>query len=193
MRPLRLLALACLVVPLWAASARATPVDQASRVDVVQVNGLLDPANAALIRSSLHAAEAAHATAVVFQLDASGAVDIDVASLLHDFTHASVPVAVWVGPSGGAARGAGALLARSVQFAAVAPGAHVGAVDPIRYDDTSYTLPPPPHEVTASAATLLEFIGSLDGKTAHTSAGDVKMATIKVVDVNGHAQREPAR
>ena len=187
---LRLLALALIAVPLWATAARAVPVDEASRVDVVQVNGLIDPANAALIRSALHDAERAHATAVVFQLNASGAVDVDVASLLHDFTHASVPVAVWVGPSGGGAHGAAALLARSAQFAAVAPGAHLGAVDPIRYDETSFTLPKPPHDVTASAATLLEFIGSLNGKIAHTSAGDVTMATTKVVNVNGKTQTE---
>lgn len=194
MRPLRLLALALIALPLWAGSvgtgAGAVPVDQASRVDVVQVNGLIDPANAALIRSALREAENAHATVVVFQMNASGAVDVDVPSLLHDFTHASVPVAVWVGPSGGGAHGAAALLARSAEFAAVAPGAHLGSVDPIRYDDTSFTLPAP-HQVTASAATLLEFIGSLDGKVAHTSNGDVTMATIKVVDVNGRQTREP--
>src|SRR5882724_6738464 len=76
------------------------------RIDVVQVNGLIDPSNAALIRSSLRDAERVHSTVVVFQMDASGAVDVDVSTLLHDFTHATVPVTVWVGPSGGGARGA---------------------------------------------------------------------------------------
>jgi len=72
------------------AAAQTTATDDGSggRIDVVQVNGLIDPANAALIRSSLRDAERVHSTVVVFQMDASGAVDVDVSTLLHDFTHA---------------------------------------------------------------------------------------------------------
>ncbi|HEY5077829.1 MAG TPA: NfeD family protein [Acidimicrobiia bacterium] len=161
------------------------------RIDVVQVNGLIDPSNAALIRSSIRDAERVHSAVVVFQLDASGAVDVDVNALLHDVTHATVPVTVWVGPSGGGARGAAALLARSAAFAAVAPGAHLGPVDPIRYDDTSFKVAAPTKDVTAKAATLLEFIGLLDGRTLQTAAGPVKPSTIKVVELNGREVREP--
>ena len=161
------------------------------RIDVVQVNGLIDPSNAALIRSTLRDAERVHSSAVVFQLDASGAVDVDVNALLHDFTHATVPVTVWVGPSGGGVRGAAALLARSADFAAVASGAHVGPVDPIRYDDPSFTVAAPLKDVTAKASTLLEFIGLLDGRAIQTPHGVVKPSTIKVVELNGHQVREP--
>ncbi len=161
------------------------------RIDVVQVNGFIDPSNAALIRSSLRDAERVHSTVVVFQLDASGAVDVDVNALLYDVTHATVPVTVWVGPSGGGARGAPALLARSADFAAVAPGAHLGPVDPIRYDDTSFKVDAPLKDVTAKASTLLEFIGLLDGRRSRPRPGPVKPATIKVVELNGRQVREP--
>jgi len=163
----------------------------AGRIDVVQVNGLIDPSNAALIRASLRDAERIHSSAVVFQLDASGAVDVDVNALLRDVTDATVPVTVWVGPSGGGARGASALLARSAGFAAVAHGAHLGAVDPIRYDDTSFKVDAPLKTVTARADTLLEFIGLLDGRTVATASGPVKLSTIKVVELNGRQVREP--
>ena len=179
---------------LLAASFCAVAVAQnvsAGRIDVVQVNGLIDPSNAALIRSSVRDAERVPSSVVVFQLDASGAVDVDVNALLHDVTHATVPVTVWVGPSGGGARGAAALLARSAAFAAVAPGAHLGPVDPIRYDDTSFKVTAPLKDVTAKAATLLEFIGLLDGRTLQTAAGPVKPSTIKVVELNGREVREP--
>jgi membrane-bound serine protease (ClpP class) len=161
------------------------------RIDVVQVNGLIDPSNAALIRTSLRDAERAHATAVVFQVDASGAVDVDVNALLHDFTSATVPVTVWVGPSGGGARGAAALLARSADFAAVASGAHLGSVDPIRYDDPSFTIDAPLKNVTDKASTLIEFIGLLDGRTLQTHSGPVKLSTMKVVELNGSPTHEP--
>ena len=160
---------ATFVCPLGCRAQTAPDSGNGGRIDVVQVNGLIDPANAALIRSSIRDAERFHSTVVVFQMDASGAVDVDVNALLHDFTHATVPVTVWVGPSGGGARGAAALLARSADFAAVAPGAHLGPVDPIRYDDPSFKIDAPLKDVTAKASTLLEFIGLLDGRTIQTT------------------------
>ncbi len=178
-----------LLGPFGAVASAQTVSD--GRIDVVQVNGLIDPSNAALIRSSLRNAERVHSSAVVFQLDASGAVAVDVKALIDDVTHATIPVTVWVGPSGGGARGASALLARTAAFAAVAPGAHLGAVDPIRYDDPSFKLDVPLKNVTTKAATLLEFIGLLDGRTIQTAAGPVKLSTIKVVELNGNQVREP--
>ncbi len=98
---------------------------------VVQVNGLIDPSNAALIEKSLRDASRSHASLVVFQLDGSGAVDVDAAKLVQDVARAAVPVAVWVGPSGGRARGASALLALAAPYVSVAPGAHIGPVVPV--------------------------------------------------------------
>ena len=161
------------------------------RIDVVQVNGLIDPANAALIRTSLQDAARTHSSVVVFQMDASAAVDTDVEALLHDFTHSSVPVTVWVGPAGGGVRGASELLTRSAGFAAAAPGTHIGPLNPISYDDTSFTVDAPLKDVTAKASTLLEFIGLLDGRTIQTANGPVKLSTIKVVEANDKKVREP--
>src|SRR5262245_9143840 len=108
-----LAALGCMLAALAILPATAGAQSEPTRggIDVVQVNGLLDPSNAALIRDTLHAAEQRHSTVVVYQLDGSGAIDVDVAPLVDEFTHASVPVAAWVGPSGGGAKGATALLA----------------------------------------------------------------------------------
>jgi membrane-bound serine protease (ClpP class) len=152
------------------------------RIDVVQVNGLLDPSNAALIRSTLREAERIHSTVLVYQMDASGAVDVDVPALVRDLRSATVPVAVWVGPSGGGARGAGALLALSAGDAAVAPGAHLGAVDPVYYDHPSWTVPGEDalkarsiRRGAGTPATLQDFVASLDGRTIN----GVKIVTLK--------------
>jgi membrane-bound serine protease (ClpP class) len=179
-----------LVLTSLPAVAGAQNVNQ-SRIDVVQVNGLIDPANAALIHSSIRDAQRSHSEVVVFQLDASGAIDIDVNALLRDVTTSTVPVTVWVGPSGGGARGAAALLARTAAFAAVAPGAHLGPVDPVRYDDPSFKVNVPLKDVTAKASTLLEFIGLLDGRPLQTAVGVVKPSTIQVRELNGRQVREP--
>jgi membrane-bound serine protease (ClpP class) len=176
----RLARLAALVLLLLCipATAHAQSVGPGG-IDVVQVNGLLDPSNAALIRSSLHRAEVAHSTAIVFQLDASGAVDVDVPALLRDFTSAKVPTAVWIGPSGGAARGASALLALSADVVAIAPGAHFGPILPVSYDHPSQKVAAAEQlvgqRVTEKANTLQLFIASLDGKTVD----GVKLSTLR--------------
>ena len=159
----------------------------------MQVNGLIDPSNAALIRSSIRDAERVHSTVVVFQLDASGAVDVDVNALLHDFTHATVPVTVWVGPSGGGARGAAALLARSADFAAVAPGAHLGPVDPDplrRHRRSRSTAPTEERHRQGRDARSSSSVCSTAGRS-RPRPGPVKLSTIKVVELNGSPTREP--
>lgn len=188
MRPLRLGLLAAIALFLalsTAVSARAQAAEAGDgRVDVVQVNGLIDPANASLIRQSIRDAERDRVTALVFQMDASGAIDVDMNALYKDFTTAKVPITVWVGPSGGGVRGAAALLARSADYAAVASGAKIGPVDPIRYDDTNFTMNVPLKDVKAEAHTLIEFIGSLE-------QSPLKLSTMKVVELDGKPTRQP--
>jgi len=174
----RLAALVLLLLLCIPAAAHAQSAGPGG-IDVVQVNGLLDPSNAALIRSSLRHADAAHSTVIVFQLDASGAVDIDVPALLHDFTNAETPTAVWIGPSGGVARGASALLALSADVAAIAPGAHFGPIIPVSYDHPAQKIAAAEQlagkRVTEKANTLQLFIASLDGKTVD----GVKLSTLR--------------
>jgi membrane-bound serine protease (ClpP class) len=143
------------------------------RIDVVQVNGLLDPSNAALIRSSLRNAERTQSTVLVYQLDGSGAIDVDVPSLVGLFEHAQVPIAAWIGPSGGGARGATALLAAKAGYAALAPGAHFGPVNPVSYDRSGPSYPET--RITNRAPTLQDFVASLDGKTIN----GVRVSTLK--------------
>lgn len=103
-------------------------------IDVVQVDGLLDPANVSLVKDVVRAGERSGSTLVVLQLDATGAVDSDVDELISTITSARVPVGVWVGPSGADARGASALLALAAPVVAIAPGAGIGPALPVELD-----------------------------------------------------------
>lgn len=200
MRFLRLVALAAIALSLWAGTAgtaraqdgtddtpRDVPAAITGRIEVVQVNGLLDPSNAALIRSALREAERERPTVLVFQIDGSGAIDVDVASLLRDFRRVPVPTAVWVGPARGGARGASALLALAAGHAALAPGARLGPVHPIRYDKPSATVPGIDElltkRISARSPALQNFLASLDGRTINgvmikTLKGEVPNRTL---------------
>ena len=151
---LALLAATAAVLAAWSANAGAatTPPTSPGSVRgsgtngilVVQVNGLLDPSNAALVRTSLRDAARDHMSLLVFQLDGSGAIDVDTGSLVHAVEQSPVPVGVWVGPSGGGARGVSALLALAAADVSVAPGAHIGPVVPVDFGH--------PHAVSVAAA-----------------------------------------
>ncbi len=101
---------------------------------VVQVEGLLDPPTATLVRDAVHAAEDAHRTMVVLQIDSRGAVDVDVATLVQTVVGSKIPVVAWAGPSGGTVQGAATLLFEAADRAYVAQGASVGPAVPVRLD-----------------------------------------------------------
>jgi membrane-bound serine protease (ClpP class) len=127
------------VVAAGGSPAGAQQAGERSGVDVVQVQGLLDPSNASLIERSVRRAEDDNSMLLVFQIDSGGAVDVDVAHLLDVVRRAKVPVASWVGPSGAKAKGAAALLALSSPVVSVANGAGIGPVVPVRLDHPGAT------------------------------------------------------
>jgi membrane-bound serine protease (ClpP class) len=126
------------LVALFASPAGAQSVPDEERViDVVQVDGLLDPANAALIKDTIKHAEQSDSRLLVIQLAGSGAVDSDVDGVIEAVANATIPIGVWIGPSGADARGASALVALNAPFVSVAPGAGIGPAAPVRFDDTN--------------------------------------------------------
>lgn len=137
-RPARLLAglglVAAAVALLPIGAHAATTPKSLPGIDVVQVEGLVDPPNATLIRGSIDRAEKRHSTMLVFQLDSGGAVDVDIAALAKRIQDATVPIAVWIGPSGSTARGGAALLAESAAVLSITPGSHIGPATPARLD-----------------------------------------------------------
>jgi membrane-bound serine protease (ClpP class) len=139
----KLLALTLLTLGVVALALPAAAQDQPTDsngplngIDVVQVDGLLDPANVALIKRVVREAEQQRSTLLVVQLAGTGAVDSDVDGLIDVVAHATVPIGVWIGPSGRDARGASALVALNAPIVSIAPGAGVGPVDPVRFDHT---------------------------------------------------------
>jgi membrane-bound serine protease (ClpP class) len=144
---LGLVATAVVAVPLGARAAQPDRVAAATPkslpgIDVVQVEGLIDPPNASLVRQSIARAEHRHSTLLVFQLNSGGAVDVDMAALTARVAAARVPVAVWIGPSGSTARGGAALLAESAAILSISPGSHIGPAAPARLDRPGAQIAP---------------------------------------------------
>ncbi len=99
-------------------------------VNVVQVNGYLDPVMADFVQEAIAESERDGAEALILQLDSPGSV-LDTAeldALVFRVGHARVPLAVWVGESGAQALGGAARLVLAAPLAGMAPQARLGEV-----------------------------------------------------------------
>jgi membrane-bound serine protease (ClpP class) len=147
-----------LLAPVAAGGATAEP---ASETVVIQADGLIDPPNASLIIDSIHAANRAQADLLVIKIASGGAVDVDPRPLVAAIRASKVPVGVWVGPSGGKAKGIAALLAVAAPVAAVSNGSSIGPADPLRLDQPDAT----------DAATLADRMAGLNRANGRSAAG----------------------
>lgn len=102
-------------------------------IEILPVEGLIDPPVAASITEVITEAEASDADLVVLQVTSDGGVSVDVDGLLETVRSSPVPVAVLVGPLGTGAEAAGAagLLWLAADVRAVSADATVGPIDPV--------------------------------------------------------------
>jgi membrane-bound serine protease (ClpP class) len=140
-RGVALLALvaAIAVLALDTLAGAATPPVGKRGIDVVQVEGYLDPPNVSLILDALHQANERRSTLVVLQVKSSGGIDTNIEDVVRAIQRSRVPVAVWVGPSGADAKGAATILLQAAHLAFVSPGSGVGPGQPVRLDDPGAT------------------------------------------------------
>jgi membrane-bound serine protease (ClpP class) len=160
-RRLRLVAALALVTwgaasVLFASSATAQERPGRRGILVVQVEGAIDPPNAGLVSDAIERANDQRLTMVVLQLDSDGALDTSVPDLVRTIRESRVPVVVWVGPTGGEARGGATLLLEAAHVAFAAPDADLGPAQPVRLDDPDASTAA---EVRARLARLAEANG----------------------------------
>lgn len=171
--------LAVLVV-LGLAAGPAAAAPPPPHVDVIEVVGLVDPIQVDFVTDALRDAESGGAEALVIQVDSGGGVAsrqaIEV--LAFRISHSSVPVAVWVGPSGSRAFGQAFELLRAAPVSGMTTRGRVGSEG--RKLQAAQALEE--KVVDLSAPTLGDFIVELDGR----QVGDTRLETAEVV-------REPGK
>ena len=101
----------------------------APSVDIVKVQGTIDPALAGYVRETIAEAERVHAT-VVLQIDSGGSYGTQAQDLARFVRHATVPVVAWAGPVGAQVQGGALFLFYASSLATMAPGAGIGPARP---------------------------------------------------------------
>jgi membrane-bound serine protease (ClpP class) len=110
-------------------TAGAAPVqdDDPGYVSVIEVSGLLDRVLVDFVETQITAAEDGGAVALVLQMNSPGVVVADdrLDELVDRIESSTVPVDVWVGPSGSQASGDATAILAAADTVGVAPGSRV--------------------------------------------------------------------
>lgn len=119
---------------LVAAAGSAAPLlgqDTAPLVVTAEIDGIIHPVAAQYIARVVKVADARDAELIVLTLRTPGGLVDSTRAINTTLIGSRVPVAVFVGPSGGRAASAGFLIAMAADIAAMAPGTHIGAASPV--------------------------------------------------------------
>ena len=118
----RIIALAFLV---------SAAVAQAEKVALIKVNGAISPATAGYISRSLDKAAEGKAQCLILQLDTPGGLLDSTKDIVQSFYNSTIPVVVYVAPSGANATSAGCFITLASDVAAMAPNTSIGAAHPV--------------------------------------------------------------
>jgi membrane-bound serine protease (ClpP class) len=122
-----------LAVALGAAAAMLPVHAGAATPHVLQADltGDINNITAAYISSEVSRAEAEHADALLVVLNTPGGISTSMDDIVTSLLNSSVPVIVYVYPSGARAASAGLFIAESADILAMAPGTNIGSAHPI--------------------------------------------------------------
>jgi len=121
-----------LLLGLIVATVAAIEVQAASpTIDVLQVEGTINPVLVNYIESGIDQAEEGGATAVIIQMDTPGGLDTAMRDIVKEIVGAKVPVVIYVSPSGARAASAGVFITMAAHVAVMAPNTAIGAAHPV--------------------------------------------------------------
>src|SRR6202162_4360309 len=117
---------------LWLAVA-ATPkaFGAAEKVSLIKIDGAIGPATASYISRSIEEARTQNAQCLVIQLNTPGGLLDSTQTIVQSFLGSTVPVVVYVAPTGATATSAGCFITIAASVAAMAPATTIGAAHPV--------------------------------------------------------------
>lgn len=103
----------------------------AQTVHRIIINGVINPVATEYIINSIERAENERAELLIIQLDTPGGLMESMHKIVKAIQSSSVPVAVYVAPSGSRAGSAGVFITYAAHIAAMAPSTNIGSAHPV--------------------------------------------------------------
>jgi membrane-bound serine protease (ClpP class) len=145
----------------WVSSVEA----QAPHGVVVEIDEVIQPSTARFLNRVVNDAEENGARFVVIRLDTPGGLYDSTRDIVETILESTVPVIVYVSPSGAQAASAGTFIATAGHITAMANGTNIGAASPV--DQRGGPLPEPlGSKATNDAAAFLRSIAADRGRNA---------------------------
>jgi len=134
-------------------------------VDVITVNGVIDPFTAQYVGRGMDIAQGDGAQCLIIQLDTPGGSDTSMRDIVQKMLNSSVPIVVYVSPGGARAGSAGVFITLAADIAAMAPGTNIGAAHPVAMPGTELTGVTE-EKATSDAAAYVRGIAEKRGRNA---------------------------
>jgi membrane-bound serine protease (ClpP class) len=99
--------------------------------DVITVSSAITPPIAQYVLENIELSSKGGARGLIILLDTPGGLDLAMRDIAKGILNATIPVIVYVYPSGARAASAGVIITVSAHIAAMAPGTNIGAAHPV--------------------------------------------------------------
>src|SRR2546429_2838273 len=113
---------------LWLVCATAIA---AEKVCLIKIDGAIGPATASYISRSVEEARSQGVQCLIIQLNTPGGLLDSTQTIVQSFLGSTVPVVVYVAPTGATATSAGCFITVAASVAAMAPATTIGAAHPV--------------------------------------------------------------
>jgi membrane-bound serine protease (ClpP class) len=153
---------------LFAAAAALLPIQAAAsspHVEQVDLTGDINNIMSAYIQTGVNRAEADHADALLVVMNTPGGISTSMDEIVTNLLNSTVPVIVYVYPSGARAASAGLFVAQAADIVAMAPGTNIGSAHPIQATGENLTGDLGA-KVLNDAVTRVRNLASMHGRNA---------------------------
>jgi membrane-bound serine protease (ClpP class) len=107
------------------------PSQEKAPVFTIEVDGIINPATAKFIVDSIDEATQQGAQCLIIKLDTPGGLMESMRMIVKKELSSTIPIIVYVAPSGARAASAGVFVTMAAHIAVMAPGTHIGAAHPV--------------------------------------------------------------
>jgi membrane-bound serine protease (ClpP class) len=118
------------MISLLLGNAASSPTEQ-RKLFILELEGTINPGTAHYVERGLEAAQEQDVALALIRLDTPGGLASSMRTIVKAIMGSSVPVVVYVAPSGAGAASAGVLVTIAAHVAAMAPGTNIGAAHPV--------------------------------------------------------------
>ena len=119
------------LILIFSCSSKENYTDSKPSIYLLQLEGMINPVTSRYVVEGIEKAEAEEAECLILQLDTPGGLDTSMREIIKKMLNSSIPIVVYISPSGARAASAGVFITLASNIAAMSPGTNLGAAHPV--------------------------------------------------------------